>query len=242
MPRSPQTRPRPTAAGPVLDTDLRIDARDCTFVESGERRQAEIHLIAAIWGTGEKPLDTFERSYTVSLAPAAYERPLSEGLVQRMQMKVKRPGAYQIRAAVLDRQANRLGSASDFVEVPDLKRGKLALSGIALTRADGAEEGTRLRYRRGETVNYTVQILNATAGVEVRAALYRGGWQLGTSEPRTVDGRGQADPRRWIAGNTFRLGKQLLAGDYTLQLTVTERAAPARPTNAVQFADFEVVE
>jgi hypothetical protein len=237
--------------GSVVDTDVRIDARDCSFtVEGNGRRNAEIHLVAAIWGADEKPLDTFERSYTVSLSPAAYEQALADGLVQHLQMRVKRPGAYQIRAAVRDRRTERLGSASDFVEVPELKRGKLALSGIALTGAasDQAASGaTRLRYHRGETVGYTLQILNAATDaegnghVEVRAALYSGGRELGTSEPMPVDGKGQADSKRWIAADSFRLGDRLAAGEYTLQVTVMDRAAP-KPIHVVQAVDFEVVD
>jgi VWFA-related protein len=238
--------------GAVLDTDLRIDARDCSFTIEGDgRRKADIHLVTAIWGADEKPLDTFERSYTVSLSPAAYEQAMAEGLVQHLQMRVKRPGAYQIRAAVRDPRTERLGSASDFVEVPDLKRGKLALSGIALagtTSDDAANGATRLRYHRGETVAYTLQILNAAADaegkghVEVHAALYSGGRELGASETMSVDGKGQADSKRWIAADNFRLGDRLAAGEYTLQVTVVDRVAAPKPIHVVQAVDFEVVD
>ncbi|WP_321477172.1 VWA domain-containing protein [uncultured Paludibaculum sp.] len=238
--------------GFVFDVDLLINAGDCKFAEeNGGRRRAELHVIATIWGAEETPLDTFERSYTISLTPAAYERALADGLVQRLQMRVKHHGGYQIRAAVQDRQSERLGSASDFVVVPDLKRVKLALSGIALmgaAPAGGPDEGTRQRYRRGETVTYTFQIMSAAAGaedsrrVEVRAALYRSGAELGTSQPVTVESRGQPDPKRWVYSDSFRIGDQLPAGDYTLQITVVDRAQTDKPLTATQNVDFEVAQ
>jgi hypothetical protein len=51
--------------------------------------------------------------------------------VQLFQLRVRQGGAYQIRSAVRDRESERVGSTSEFVEVPDLSRGKLAVSGIA---------------------------------------------------------------------------------------------------------------
>ncbi len=198
------------ADGPLLDAVLQIDARDFAFTtESGGRRKAEIHLITTIWGAEEEPLVTFERSYTVSLTPGAYGgRALSEGLRQRLQMKVKRPGAYQIRAAVLDCQADRVGSVSDFVDVPDVKRGKFALSGIALHRidsGDAADAGTRLRYRRGETVAYTFQILNVAIGRQ-------GDGRVECTHPfsrRPTVGHERADYRRRPGPGGFRtLGRR----------------------------------
>lgn len=42
---------------------------------------------------------------------------------------VKKPGAYQLRVALRDVASGRIGSAWQFVEVPDMSQGRLALSG-----------------------------------------------------------------------------------------------------------------
>jgi hypothetical protein len=188
----------------------------------------------------------------MSLTEAACQRALLEGLVQKLQLRVKQAGAYQIRGAVRDHESGRVGSASEFVEVPDLSKGKLALSGIALGGKNGAPNATepanRVRFRAGETVLYAYQVLNAkpaadgSTNVELRATLYHDGKALGTSAPMAVDPKDQTDVKRLVVNNDFRLGKQLTPGDYTLQVTVVDKNAPEKRATASQTADFEVVE
>lgn len=237
-------------AGAVLDTTLEIDARDLRFnTGSDGRKKATFDILALIYGSASKPLDTFEKSYTVSLTEDAYRRALREGLVQQLQLLVKQAGAYQIRGAVRDRESGQVGSASEFVEVPDLKSGKLAVSGIALSsgESDSGSAG-RWRFRAGEKVAYAYQVLNAqlapdgSPNVEVRAALHHDGKLLGSSSPKAVESKGQADAKRLVVSNDFRLGKQLPPGDYTLQVTVVDKNAPEKRTSVSQSADFEVVE
>lgn len=240
-------------AGPVLDTTLEIDARDLHFsVESGGRRKATFDILALIYGTASKPLDTFEKSYTVSLTETAYARALREGLVQQLQLLVKQAGAYQIRGAVRDRESGQVGSASEFVEVPDLSRGGLALSGIVLSAGGAATHTTeginRRRFRAGETVAYAYQVLNTQSAadgspsLEVRAALHHDGRALGSSASMAINTKGQNDVKRLVVNNDFRLGPQLAPGDYTLQITVVDKNAPRKRATAVQTVDFEVVE
>jgi VWFA-related protein len=241
------------SAGIILDTILEIDTRDLSFrTESDGHRKAVFDIVAVIYGSDPKPLDTFEKSYTVSLTEAAYQRAVRDGLVQLLQLRVRQGGAYQIRSAVRDRESERVGSTSEFVEVPDLSRGKLAVSGIALsgksTEPASTENVNRLRFHAGETVFYAYQVLNAErapAGateLEVQATLYHDGRALGSSPPMPLDGKNQDDARRLVVMNDFRLGKQLTPGDYTLKVTVTAKNAGQNRATASQTAEFQIVE
>jgi|SRR5437667_5190891 len=62
-----------------------------------------------------------------------YDRFLKDGFVYFLTVPIKKPGAYQLRVAVRDQASGRVGSASQFVEVPDVRKNWLALSGIAAT-------------------------------------------------------------------------------------------------------------
>lgn len=234
--------------GAVLDTTLEIDARDLQFNAGPDgRRKATFDILALIYGAESKPLASFEKSYTVLLTDAAFRRALREGLVQQLQLPVKHAGAYQLRGAVRDHASGQVGSASEFVEVPDLARGELAVSGIALS-GGGADGSARWRFHAGETVAYAYQVLNAHAApdgsphVEVRAALYHDGRALGTSAPMPVDPKGQTDLKRLVVSNEFRLGRQLTPGDYTLQIEAADKNASRQHAPALQTADFEIVE
>jgi len=234
-------------AGSILDTVLQVDARDLAFsTESDGRRKAVFDILAVIYGGESKPLDTFDKSYTVSLTPESYQKALADGLLQRLELAVKKPGAYQIRSAVRDRQADRIGSASDFVEVPDLTQGGLELSGIALSASPGV--ASLVRYHPGQRVFYACQVLNAHPGpdgsihVEVQATLFRDQQALGSSKPRIVDSKDQPDLKRLMVADDFRLGTQLHSGDFTLRVTAVDKNAQATRATATQSIDFEVTE
>src|SRR6185437_6149927 len=47
-------------------------------------------------------------------------------------------GAYQLRAALRDHASSRIGSASQFIEVPDIKKNRLVVSGILVNAVDPA--------------------------------------------------------------------------------------------------------
>ena len=57
---------------------------------------------------------------------------LDRGFGFVMSVPVKKPGAYQVRVAVRDAASEKLGSASQFVEVPDVRKGRLVISDMFL--------------------------------------------------------------------------------------------------------------
>jgi hypothetical protein len=77
-------------------------------------------------------VDRTNTTYTLRLRGDTFEKALAYGFEYRMNHIVKKPGAYQLRVAVRDAISEKVGSASQFIEVPDLKKGRLALSGIVI--------------------------------------------------------------------------------------------------------------
>ena len=63
----------------------------------------------------------------------SYERILNDGFTYNITVPVKKAGAYQLRTALRDVPTQRVGSASQFIEVPDMKKNRLALSGILMS-------------------------------------------------------------------------------------------------------------
>src|SRR6185369_16204015 len=55
---------------------------------------------------------------------------------------VKKAGAYQLRVAVRDSESERVGSANQFIEVPDIGKKRLTLSGLVITGNDPAKRKT----------------------------------------------------------------------------------------------------
>src|SRR5262249_15498697 len=119
----------------------------------------------------------------ITLSPEQYIKARKEGFLFILDDKIKEPGTFLMRAVVRDTVSGRIGSASQFVQIPDTRKGQLAISGIlmqtahpgALTpaphqsaEADGngkveewAEGGPAVRrYRPGLNVLYGFEVIN----------------------------------------------------------------------------------
>jgi VWFA-related protein len=249
--------------GSCIDVMLLFDARDLTFTtEPDGRRTAVIDIAAATFDAGGSEVEGIGRTYRFHLAGDDYERALKRGLIYSTRMPVKKPGAYQMRAVVRDVASQRLGSACQFVEVPDVKKGRLALSGILLSEiqpknsdvpnqpkewvASEDPNGTAAVriFKPAGYVTYTYQIMNASVDknrkpqLDVQTLLYREGQQVfaGASD---VISEGPQNPKLLNMGGRMRL-QGLVPGYYAMQLVVTDKLAAAGRRIAAQSTDFQI--
>ncbi len=249
------------AKGPFVDAMMYIDARDLKFTDQpGGWHKAVFDLAAVTFGDSGQPVDSSSKTYTVQLKDEAYATALATGLIYNMQHPVKKPGAYQMRVALLDSDAERAGSASEFIEVPDVSKGKLTLSSLLLRKyakepapgnaADGAANEGRVTgnpavrvFQQGEDILYGYQILNARADaghkpeLEVSTRVFRDGQEIHAGVPTPVNLQTQDDPKRLVNGGVLKLGAKMQPGDYVLQVVVTDKAAKSMAT---QWSDFQV--
>lgn len=122
-------------AGSFMRSLLHLDARDLTFTtEKDGRRKVVIDIAALTFGHAGTMVDSFNRTHTIHVPEIAYKTILQQGLRYEIAVPVKKAGPYQLRIAVRDAATDRIGSVSQFIEVPDLSQGRLALSGLLLGR------------------------------------------------------------------------------------------------------------
>ncbi len=127
--------------GSILRSLLHVNARDLAFTDEPDgAHKATIQVTGVIFDDNGGVAGEHRRTHTLTLRGQTYERVLAEGFSLVFNMPVKKAGAYQFRVAVRDEASARLGAAGQFVEVPDLRNGRLALSGIALTGAPAARD------------------------------------------------------------------------------------------------------
>lgn len=114
---------------------LYVDARDLSFrQEAGGERVADLEVIAVAFGDNGQVVDQLSYPQTARVSgEEAYGRVLQNGLAYILNFPIKKSGAYQMRVAVRDSSSERIGAAMQFVEVPDLGKNQLALSGIVLS-------------------------------------------------------------------------------------------------------------
>ncbi|HEY0080068.1 MAG TPA: VWA domain-containing protein [Pyrinomonadaceae bacterium] len=124
--------------GSFVRSLLHINARDFAFKpEADGWQKAVIEVVAFTFGDNGRVVNQISRSETIRARGETYTDVLKNGLVYNFDVPIKKPGAYQLRIAVRDTDSERIGSASQFIEVPDVNKKRLTLSGIVLTGIKG---------------------------------------------------------------------------------------------------------
>ena len=261
-----------TPQGSVVRTFLHVDARDLSFKEQPDGwHQAEIAVLASSYGENGLLADYLSRTEIIRARGRTYANLLRYGLNYSLLVPIKKSGPYQLRAAVRDTASDRTGSAYQFIEVPELKKQQLALSGLLVSSTmldvstlsatgsvynspvDGEAQAQPTaavrRFQRRMLLEYHYVIYNARAGKNdavpeliAQVRVFRDGQLLITHEEPAIDSsKLQLDPKRLSASGRLRLGDELEPGQYVLQVIVTDPHVKARGATASQWIDFELV-
>ena len=249
----------PGGGAPYVRSLLHVDAHDLTFKETGGARATQLDVIVIAFGSDGKVVDQAGYPQTVRAADEQeYQKILQNGLTYVLNFPVKNAGAYQMRVAVRDSSSEHVGAAAQFVEVPDLGKQRLVLSGVVVSGIDPAagaaaesdpQAGPAVRrLRRGTMLDYRYNIYNAAldAGgkpqLQTQMRLFRDGQPVFTGKLMPLDTSKQADVKRLGAVGRLRIGPELVPGQYTLQVTVTDALAPEGRRTTTQWGDFEIVD
>jgi len=228
-----------------------IDPRGLAFeiVEGGRRASFELHGV--IFGDNGTVVEHVTRGATLTLNDRDFEHATLNGMALTLDIPVKRPGAYQVRVAARDRSSTKIGSAGQFVEVPDLSKKRLAVSGIVLGTRDSFSgrdlneiidrPGTR-NFDPNSDLHFAFVTYNApsTSSLVMEAKLFRDGKTvfLGTEAPINA---GQTDPNRLLVTGWVRLSPDLEPGNYYLQVVIIDKVPKSKVVPVVQWIDFDVV-
>ncbi len=257
--------------GSYLNSMLYIDAKALKFEdEPGDWHKAVLEIVAVTFGDNGQAVDETARTYTLRLPGKVYKQALRTGFVYTMHHVVKKPGAYQLRVALRDNMSQQLGSASQFVEVPDVHKGHLTLSSLVVSEdddtvpakppaqgqspavaeghsTDNPDGSPAVRiFRRGTGLMYGCQVLNAQTrqgnrtDLELHTRLFHDGNQIYEGMPMPLDTKSQPDPKSLIAGGALKLGPGMMPGDYVLQVIVTDKLAKDKYATTAQSMDFEI--
>ena len=102
------------------------------------------------------------------------------------------------------------------------------------------------RFHTGHLLQFAYAIYNAKLEkttkqprLATQLKLFRDGKEIYSGQPTPFDASGQADPQRLVAEGGLRLGG-LDAGEYVLQIVVTDLLATGKSRTTANWIDFEV--
>lgn len=260
---------RSAQAGDFVRAMFHINGSQLLFsTEPNGQKKAVLDVVAVTVDEKNDIVDDFKRTHTLKFDAATAERIVRDGLVYSTDVPVKKSGNYNFRVAVRDNNSKQIGSAAQVVDIPDLKRSGIFLSGLAVSGADDTGKFQRpeattavdaidvpaspavpaiRRFKRGSVIAYSYSIYNARPGKDggkpnltVQVRLYRNGI-LGLEGPAKallLDGN-QDIAKIDNYGYISLVGTE--PGEYTLELIVHDPTAGKNPVSS-QWIDYEVID
>lgn len=259
-------------AGSLLRSLLYIKAQDLAFVDEPDGwHKATFDLAIILFGDNGRIRDQQSRLVTLRLHDVVYQDAVRNGIIYTLDTPLKQTGAFQFRIALRDQNSSRIGSAGQFVQIPNLQDGRLALSGLVLLKDqdkpgppspnavspttpqqkaqdDDLSSGPALRqFRQGSRILFAYSIYDAQLDqtthlprLTAQTRVFRDGKPIFTGDPIPISIAAQSDLKRIPNIARLQLGPEFPAGDYVLQVIVTDSLAKEKQRIALQWIDFEV--
>jgi VWFA-related protein len=241
---------------PVLTTMLHIDTSRMSFKQVEGLYKNKVVMTGLLIALADgKVVDSFSNTLDLNYAAKDYEGIRKDGLLVTRAIGVK-PGSYQLRVLIREAETGAIGTAHSFVDIPELKTDRLALSSIftdaqlmqqnkAGDAISSASSLSQRRFPRGGQFAYVLMVYNAKseggkAQLEISSRLLRNGELIYKGQPKPIDMlEGSAPPSRIITGGILQLAN-LPPDDYTLEVTVTDKLKKKDGNMVRQEIDFSV--
>jgi VWFA-related protein len=243
----------------VVTALLHIDVSRFGFKQEQGKHKSRFDQMGVIFNASGRAVDTFSQTVDLNLDPLTYQQAIRNGLVFTRALPSLKPGVYQLNMFVREPESDLIGTANDFFEVPDIGGDRLTASSIftdAREIKDGkivetAGEGATLaqrRFSKGGEFIYRLVVYNAKkdsktreARLDIRARVLAGGRAVFTGDYRPLEiADGSELPSRILTGGVLMLA-DLEPNEYTLEITVVDRARkPGKNSTVRQEIDFTV--
>ena len=237
-------------SGPVVTASVEV-ATDALDYGPDGKQPASVDMVGVVLNDQGKQVSNFSKRLTVApvaaTAGAAGEHP---GVIYNHKAPLA-PGLYQVKTAARDVRGGQLGSAVQWIEIPDLSKKQLSLSSLHLggRQVGGGAEGSapqiqfsvERRFARGAKVDFLGFVYNAAqaggqVNLSVNLRVLRDNKAVVASPARKLAPEAGADLARIPVTGAISLG-QLPPGRYELEVAVSDNLARA---NAAERVVFEI--
>ena len=230
----------------VLTSSMQIASGGLSYGEDG-KQPASIKLAGVILNDKGKIAASFKNQ--LSVAPLNAEQTGTSGIIYNQHTPLA-PGIYQVRVAARDEKSGHVGSANQWVVIPDLSRNELTLSSVllggqVLEKATSKDAGPQIqlsvdhRFSRLARLGYWMFIYNAkrdatgAPNLIAQTQVLREGRVMLASPQRKLN-NGGPDPGRIPFGEELAL-QTLAPGTYDLRVTITDSIAGTSVTRTIDF-------
>lgn len=243
-----------TQKGSFAVVNTHIDSSNLSFEQTGNRYRTSVDLSGVIFDESGKPAASFGDKIALNLSRENFNQLVKNGFNYR-RLEPLKPGFYQARIAVREERTSNMGSAADWVEIPDLKDKKLTLSGILLSSGNQKvsdlqntsneseykprpSSATR-KFKSGGDMDFLVFAYNPkveknSVDLIIQSQVFAGSKLIYASPPARMSLQPDADLQRVPYAARVSLDN-FDPGEYELRLMVIDRLTKATAYRQVNF-------
>jgi hypothetical protein len=241
--------------GALLTNSVQVSTEDLDYGPEG-KTAAAVDVAGLVLNDQGKTAASFKTRLDVNPQPAgAAAGPAQSSVIYNHRTPLA-PGIYQVRVAAREGRSGRVGSATQWVEIPDIKAKRLTLSSLLLGgkvvgggEKKDAPAGTEpqmqfsveRRFARPSRLDFLMFIYNAARAqgggppdLTAQVQVFRDGRAVVNTPHRKLEMGGLDDLARIPYGGGFPLAS-LQPGRYELLINVQDRAAQTSASQRVGF-------
>ena len=108
----------PASRHPNTVVECTISPEDLTFADQpNNRKVVRLNLLTVAWDKYLNTVSQISNTVELQFSPEQYARVLRDGITTRQEMRLTKPGRYDIRTAVMDDANHRIGSLEIPIEI-----------------------------------------------------------------------------------------------------------------------------
>lgn len=241
---------RRTPVNSILELALLVDGRDISFTHRLDgKNEAGVDVLLRVFDAAGTALQDRSNTATLSSTDAEYRHIVDDGLAIALRVPDAKPGILQIYAGVRDATSSNTGLCHTLIEVPDISKGDLVVSGIRLfpaASADGSEAAQELDsvprvFGPGAQIAYNCAIYNPqpddhnTAHLEVSTVMYAEGRVVYRGGPTPITSP-DITSNSWLTlRGKLELGEHNAPGEFIFQVVVADKVKPRTASQWINF-------
>lgn len=237
-------------SGPLLTVVMAVSPESVTLETKDGKQTGLVDIAGLVYNDEGKSGASFKDRLQINVAPADLPAFMNNSLFYNFQVRIK-PGLYQIRVGARDSKTGRTGSATQWIEIPDLAKSKLAMSSLVIgghpantqqkaSEANPVNISVERRFKRDEQLRFLTHIYNAQRGpngtpdVALQVQIFRDDQPVITTALSKIKTEGLTDMARLPYAAEVRLDK-LPVGQYVLSVTTIDRIAKTSASQQLGF-------
>ncbi len=237
--------------GQVAIITAHVDAGALNFAPvKDSHQQSLLDVVTLVFDEKGKVVGNLSERLNLSLRPQVFDSVRRNGFTYRKVVALK-PGFHQVRLAIREEGSGMVGSATRWVEVPDIKTKKLTLSSLLMTTSlkdvqnvgnveyEARPTQALRRFKVGTSVDFLVfayhaQLVDGKTDLVLQTQVYSGSKLIYSSPLSKIPSEEAVDLQRLPYAARMSL-TDFAPGDYELRVVVIDRVSKQSADRRANF-------